>query len=129
MTRDIAPRPAEGYPLSFLRVKIFYCDHFVLPLPPGHRFPMEKYSLLRKAVTEAGLVPPGDLRVPAAATDADLGRVHTREYIRRVKGGRLERAEVRRVGFPWSPELVERSLRLFGEEVIPQLAGQLSSSR
>lgn len=28
-------------------MKLYYADHFVLPLPDGHRFPMEKYALLR----------------------------------------------------------------------------------
>ena len=36
-------------------VKILYTDQFVLPLPPGHPFPMEKYALLRQRVAEAGL--------------------------------------------------------------------------
>lgn len=75
---------------------------------------MEKYSLLREAVTRAGVVPPRDLRVPSAATDTDLGRVHAQGYVERVKGGRLERDEIRRIGFPWSSELVERSRRSVG---------------
>ncbi len=48
-------------------LKGFYCDHFVLPLPEGHRFPMQKYRLLREQVVERGLVEPGDLIVPEAA--------------------------------------------------------------
>ena len=40
-------------------MKIFHCDGFPLPLPPGHRFPIQKYVLLREAVVAAGLVAPG----------------------------------------------------------------------
>jgi acetoin utilization deacetylase AcuC-like enzyme len=95
-------------------VKAFYCDHFVLPLPAGHRFPMEKYSRLRERVLAAGLVAPEDLIVPHAATDEEILRAHDSEYLRRVIAGELDRAEVRRVGFPWSPGMVERSRRSAG---------------
>jgi len=95
-------------------VKAFYCDHFVLPLPEGHRFPMEKYRLLRERVLESGAVGPADLLVPEPATDEQILRVHQPDYLRRVAAGELERAEVRRIGFPWSPAMVERSRRSAG---------------
>jgi acetoin utilization deacetylase AcuC-like enzyme len=95
-------------------MKAFYTDLFVLPLPDGHRFPMEKYSLLRERVERSEIVRDEDLQVPAAATDVELGRVHDRQYIQRVTTGELDRKEVRRIGFPWSPELIERSRRSTG---------------
>jgi acetoin utilization deacetylase AcuC-like enzyme len=92
-------------------MKAFYCDHFVLPLPNGHRFPMPKYAALRERVAEH----PGiRLHVPPGATDAQLGRVHSARYLSAVVSGSLAPAEVRRIGFPWSPELVERSRRSVG---------------
>jgi acetoin utilization deacetylase AcuC-like enzyme len=98
-------------------MQIFYSDTFVLPLPPGHRFPMEKYAMLRKRVVAAGLVPPAALRVPQAADDAELSRAHDPAYIRRVQAGELGADEVRRIGFPWSPQMVERSRRSAGATV------------
>lgn len=95
-------------------VKAFYCDHFVLPLPEGHRFPMEKYRLLRERVLESGAVEPADLLVPEAATDEQILRVHDPGYLHRVASGELDRLEVRRIGFPWSPAMVERSRRSAG---------------
>jgi acetoin utilization deacetylase AcuC-like enzyme len=95
-------------------VKIFYCDHFVLPLPDGHRFPMAKYSLLRKRVDDAGL---GQLRVPEGADDETLRLVHEARYVERVRAGHLSVDEVRRLGFPWSSGLVERSRRSVGGTV------------
>ncbi|HEX7118787.1 MAG TPA: histone deacetylase [Longimicrobiales bacterium] len=95
-------------------MKIYYCDEFVLPLPPGHRFPMRKYALLRERVVAAALAGPDELLVPAAATDVELLRVHDPDYVRRVVAGALDAAEVRRIGFPWTPELVERSRRSVG---------------
>jgi acetoin utilization deacetylase AcuC-like enzyme len=99
-------------------VKAFYCDQFVLPLPEGHRFPMEKYRMLRERVLAAGLVRPEDLIVPPAATDEEILRVHDPDYLRRVQGGELERAEIRRIGFPWSPAMVERSRRSAGGTIL-----------
>jgi acetoin utilization deacetylase AcuC-like enzyme len=95
-------------------MKIFYHDQFVLPLPENHRFPMEKYALLRQRVVAARLVPPGHLALPAPASDADLLRAHTAGYVEQVKTGNLSPQEIRRMGFPWSPALVERSRRSVG---------------
>jgi acetoin utilization deacetylase AcuC-like enzyme len=92
-------------------VRVFYCDHFVLPLPEGHRFPMDKYRRLRERVSARG---DDDLRVPDAATDTELVRVHDPAYVKRVAAGSLSYEEIRRIGFPWSPGLVERSRRSVG---------------
>ena len=98
-------------------MRIFYTDRFVLPLPEGHRFPMEKYSLLRARVAEAGLALPDAMAEPHAATNSELMRAHDRDYVERVCRGELTAAEVRRIGFPWSPEMVERSRRSAGATI------------
>lgn len=90
-------------------VRIFCCDHFVVPLPPGHRFPIQKYALLRRAVVDASLVSSGDLVAPEPATDEQILRAHDASYLERVKSGRLTTSEVRRIGLAWSPELVRRA--------------------
>ncbi len=95
----------------------YYCDEFVLPLPPGHRFPMRKYAALRALVAASGLVSAHDLRVPRAATIDELALAHDPEYVRRVVAGELTAAEVRRIGFPWSAALVERSRRSAGATI------------
>lgn len=92
----------------------YYCDSFELPLPEGHRFPMAKYRLLRKRV-EAAAAPLGiELRLPPRATDAALLRVHCPDYVSRVMEGGLSTTEQRRIGFPWSPQMAERSRRVSG---------------
>ncbi len=98
-------------------MKAFYTDLFVLPLPEGHRFPMAKYSLLRQRVAESGLISPHDLLVPHAATDEEILRAHSEDYLWRVVEGRLTEAEVKRIGFPWSPGMVERSRRSSGATI------------
>lgn len=95
-------------------MKAFYCDHFVLPLPDGHRFPMLKYSSLRERVAQSGVIAPDNLCVPDGAIDEQLALVHTPGYLDKVKHGGLSLQEIRRIGFPWSPQLVERSRRSVG---------------
>jgi acetoin utilization deacetylase AcuC-like enzyme len=98
-------------------LKLFYTDHFVLPLPPEHRFPMQKYSLLRRRVVESGLFAPEALHVPHAASDVEITRAHDPNYLHRIQHGLLTAQEIRRIGFPWSPQMVERSRRSSGATI------------
>ncbi len=98
-------------------MRLFYSDEFVLPLPSGHRFPMAKYRQLRERLLDSGVVSHSDLQVPVAATEEQLCMVHTLEYVRRVTEGGLTPREIRRIGFPWSPQLVERSRRSVGATI------------
>ncbi len=95
-------------------VKVFYSDQFVLPLPEGHRFPMKKYSMLRERVARNGICGPGELRLPHAATDEEILRAHDPDYLEKVVTGTLDPKEMRRIGFPWSERMVERSRRASG---------------
>lgn len=96
-------------------MKAFYSDRFVLPLPDGHRFPMAKYRLLRERI--AGTLPAVTLQEPEAATDGVLALAHTPDWIERLGLGRLSALEQRAIGFPWSPEMVERSRRSVGATI------------
>ncbi len=99
-------------------MRLFPCDRFRLPLPAGHSFPIDKYTLLRQRLQRhAAAGAPLEFIEPHAATDDELLRVHCRDYVGRVMAGTLSRDEVRRIGFPWSPQLVERSLRSTGAAV------------
>jgi acetoin utilization deacetylase AcuC-like enzyme len=98
-------------------MRLYYTDEFVLPLPPTHRFPMRKYALLRERILSHGLAGHHELLRPPAATDEQLLRAHSAEYINRVSTGQLSDAEIRRLGFPWSPQLVERSRRSSGATI------------
>jgi acetoin utilization deacetylase AcuC-like enzyme len=95
-------------------VKVFYSDHFVLPLPEGHRFPMKKYSMLRERVERSGICKNGELRAPRAVTDEEILRTHDPGYLEKVVAGALTDKEMRRIGFPWSQRMVERSRRASG---------------
>jgi acetoin utilization deacetylase AcuC-like enzyme len=97
------------------RVYAFYTDRFVLPLPAGHRFPMEKYRRLRDQV--AAQLPGVVLAEPAAATDGQLALAHTPGYVQSVSSGTLLPETRKAIGFPWSPEMVERARRSVGATV------------
>lgn len=92
----------------------FYSDHFVLPLPEGHRFPMGKYRMLRERLAGVdGLV----MKVAPVATDGELALAHVPSYVSAVVEGSLSAAAQREIGFPWSPMMVERSRRSVGATI------------
>ena len=95
-------------------MRLYYTDHFELPLPDGHRFPMSKYRRLRHAIATDERHRRDALIVPPAATDEQLGLAHDRDYIEAVKSGTLSPSAQRRIGFPWSSGMVERSRRSVG---------------
>lgn len=95
-------------------MQIFYSDQFVIPLPEDHRFPIEKYALLRQRVMQHLEASHTEMRIPQASQDRELLRAHRQDYVRKVATGSLSEKEIRRIGFPWSPELVERSRRSVG---------------
>lgn len=90
-------------------MKAFYSDHQDFPLPEGHRFPKQKYWLLRRRVVEAGLLSPGDLCPAPPAPMEALRMVHDEGYLQRLLRGELSPQEERRIGLPWSPESVQRA--------------------
>ncbi|KXW56600.1 histone deacetylase [Ferrovum sp. PN-J185] len=90
---------------------VYYSHHFVLPLPPGHRFPMDKYAMLFDEVRQL----PNIVFHEAPKIElTNLLLAHDRDYIHRVIEGTLTESEIKEIGFPWSPKMVERSLRSVG---------------
>ena len=98
-------------------MKAFYSDHFVLPLPEGHKFPMAKYSRLRERILAEGIVAPADLHEAPLASLDDLRLVHDPGYVDAVANGTVRPEIQRRIGFPWSPQMVERSRRSVGATI------------
>jgi acetoin utilization deacetylase AcuC-like enzyme len=107
MTVSISPSP----------VPVFYSDTFQLPLPDGHRFPAEKYRLVRERLQAAAFRDQLTFCLPKAATDEELLLVHTSDYLSKLNSGKLSQIEQRRIGFPWSPGMVERSRRSTGATI------------
>jgi acetoin utilization deacetylase AcuC-like enzyme len=90
-------------------VRVFHSDHHVVPLPPGHRFPMGKYRLLRETLLASGVLRTDELVAADLVDPRTLLHVHTARWVSAVLENRLSEVELRRLGFPWSPELVLRS--------------------
>jgi len=96
----------------------YYCHQFALPLPEGHSFPMAKYRLLHERVAGQAQAWNICLREPPAASDEDLLRVHCPGYVARMVSGDATPNEMRRIGFPWSALMVERSRRSSGGTIM-----------
>ena len=96
-------------------MQAYYADHFVLPLPAGHSFPMGKYERLRQRVANEcpGIV----LAEALPASDGELALAHTPRYVTAVVEGHLSPAEQREIGFPWSPRMAERARRSVGATI------------
>lgn len=110
--RQVLSPPAPyltSYPMLF-----WSSAAYAIPLPPGHRFPMAKYALLRDGIIAEGIASATDVMEPQSARRDELLLVHTRDYVDRFSEGGLDAMEIRRLGFPWSPQLVERSRRSVG---------------
>nr|BCX00440.1 MAG: histone deacetylase [Bacteroidota bacterium] len=90
-------------------MRIWYSDPYRLPLPPGHRFPAEKYRLVRERLLAEGIIREDELTLAPLIPWEDLERVHTPNYLQALRFGTLPEPAQRRIGFPWSPELVIRS--------------------
>jgi len=91
-----------------------YHRDYVTPLPPGHRFPMPKFALLRDHLLTAGIATADQFHEPAPATDAELHLVHDPAYVRAFRHGTLPADAVRKIGLPWSPGLVTRTVTAVG---------------
>jgi len=109
-------------------MQAFYADQFVLPLPPGHRFPMPKYRMLRERLEGLAGV---EMRQAPAASDGELALAHTPAYVSAVTDGTLSAAQQREIGFPWSEAMVARARRSVGATIAAAraaLAGGIASN-
>ena len=95
----------------------FYSDTFVLPLPEGHRFPMTNTGGCAKHCSTHHVLDESDLVVPAPAEWDDIRLAHCASYVEAVANGTLTAEAQRRIGFPWSPGMVERSRRSVGATI------------
>jgi acetoin utilization deacetylase AcuC-like enzyme len=95
-------------------MKIFYSDKYTVELPAGHRFPMEKYRLVRLGLLGEGLLCEEELLEPSLATREAVTLAHAPEYFDAIYNGTIDPKAMRRIGFPWSRSLVVRSLASVG---------------
>jgi acetoin utilization deacetylase AcuC-like enzyme len=94
--------------------EFYYTDHIEVPLPKGHRFPMEKYRMLREALLSEGVIEAGQMHEAPIALDSDLLYAHTRDYVFGLKNNTLTERELRPIGLTWGKELLARSQHSVG---------------
>ncbi len=91
---------------------IAWSPEFVLPLPEGHRFPMQKYEWIPEQLCYEGIVRESDLKRPEIAPLNQLQWTHTSDYLDRLQYQKLTPAEIRKIGFPLSEALVKREFQI-----------------
>lgn len=89
-------------------LKIAYHPIYVLPLPKGHRFPMEKYELVPQQLLHEGTCSKSNFFEPEYPDEADILAVHDSEYVESLKNQTISAREARKIGLPMSERLVER---------------------
>lgn len=100
-----------------MNYSVFYTDHHPLPLPAGHRFPEQKYHLLRELLLKEKTIEPEQLIQAGPASAELLALAHDRDYIQAFQAGTVDPQLFKRLGFPWSPELFVRSAASVGGAV------------
>ena len=99
-------------------IPIVYHPHYIAPLPQGHRFPMVKFQKLYELLLKDGILTPENLYKPEIPDQSLLELVHTPDYIENYCQGTLDAKAQRRIGLPWSPELVRRTCTAIGGTIL-----------
>jgi acetoin utilization deacetylase AcuC-like enzyme len=95
-------------------MKIFYSSHYTLPLPNDHRFPIEKYRMLRDYLLEQEIIEDSQLQPSPLATLEELYLAHAPHYVNSIADGSVDLQIIKRIGFPWSYNLYLRSCATVG---------------
>lgn len=95
-------------------LKISWDKNYVLPLPEGHRFPMEKYDLIPRQLLHEGTIQEENIFAPRKASREEVLNCHTPEYLDKLQSLTLSKKEIRKTGFPLTQELVDRELSILG---------------
>lgn len=96
---------------------VVFHEDYVIQLPKGHRFPMPKFGIIYELLLKENITSPGMTFSPVAPSHDLLTLGHSKDYIERFEQGELTRQEIRRIGLPWSPELVKRTTIAVGGSV------------
>jgi len=105
-----------------LPFKVIYHPRYDLNLG-AHVFPSQKFRLIHELLLQEGIAAPPEVLEPAAPADDDMLRVHTPEWVGKLKNGTLTSSDVMKLEVPYSPELVSAVWLATGGSI---LAGQLA---
>lgn len=96
------------------KLKIAYSNEYVLPLPEGHKFPIDKYKLIPERLINEGTISEVNIFTPSKAELSIVELTHDKEYVSKLVNLRLSEREIRKIGFPLSKELIEREFIIAG---------------
>jgi len=105
-----------------LPFKVIYHPRYDLNLG-AHVFPSQKFRMIKELLLRENIAAPEDFHQPSPASDEDLLRAHTLEWVTKLKTGTLTAGEVMKLEVPYSPELAEAVWLAAGGSI---LAGQLA---
>lgn len=94
--------------MAYPMLQIAFSPVYRLRLPEGHRFPMLKYELIHEQLLYEGTCTEANFFAPAPVNDRWVLGVHTDSYVQALKTGTVDAKMMRRIGFPLTPELIER---------------------
>lgn len=89
-------------------IKIAFQEEYILSLPPEHKFPIEKYRLIPETLLAEGTITQDNIFEPGTGSREVVELTHDAEYINRLINNEITDREIRRIGFPYSKELIER---------------------
>ena len=89
---------------------IYHASYSKLALPTTHRFPITKYQALYDYLLEQGIAEPSQFIAPEKISTHCLKQLHQASYVDDFISGTIDSKALRRIGFPWSENLVERTL-------------------
>ncbi|MBP9883340.1 MAG: histone deacetylase [Chitinophagales bacterium] len=95
-------------------LKIAFAPEYVLPLPVNHRFPISKYELIPLQLLHEGTVTADNFFEPKSLEPEVVALTHTIEYIQRLQNLEMTASEMRKIGFPQTPELIQREFIIAG---------------
>ena len=101
-----------------MEVAIVYHPDYVAPLPEQHRFPMQKFRLLRDLLLKDGIITSKQIFTPNLPDLAQLELVHNSAYVKGYCEGSLEYKVQRRIGLPWSEPLANRTRIAIGGTIL-----------
>ena len=95
-------------------MKVFYSDRYTIPLPPQHKFPMEKYAGIRSQLLENNVLNINEMHEAPTASYHDVVVAHSNQYVDAVFSNTLDDKSIRKIGFPRTELLLGRSLATVG---------------
>ena len=99
-------------------IPFVYHPDYVAPLPAGHRFPMQKFQRLYEVLLRDGVATSAQFYLPEIAPLKAIEKIHNPNYVSAFCEGTLDPKPLRRIGLPWSSQLVKRSRTAIGGTVL-----------